>query len=284
MRIIVGILTFILFIFMIKVEYAPEQNIAFVQTKKEPDKLQIYDIDEGYLWVDYIKNIKHHKYIWSNLKQENGYLKYEDENYTSIAGVDVSYYQGEIDWNKVKQTEIEFAILRLGYRGYGNGKLVVDKNYYEYLEGATNAGLQIGIYFFSQAINEQEAVEEAEFVINNLQNYKISYPICFDTEKIKNDTSRAENLTVEERTNIAKAFCNKIEEAGYETAIYANAKWLTTALNLKDLQQYKIWYADYQENPIYPYEFAMWQYTQTGTVQGINTNVDINLYFKEKGT
>lgn len=287
MKFLLGVTIFISLILAVNFSVAP--SVTQNDTKKvseekqtEPELLQIYDIDEGYLWVPYVKNVKHHNYDWKNLRYENGYLKYEDSKYISKLGIDVSYYQGEIEWNKVKQAGIEFVIIRLGYRGYGNGRLVVDSNFHKYIQGAIEAGLEIGVYFFSQAVNEQEAIEEAEFVLSNVQQYNIAYPVCFDTEKIKNDTYRAENLSINERTNITIVFCKKIEEAGYVPMIYANAKWLTTALDLQKLQEYKVWYADYQEAPIYPYNFTMWQYTETGKVDGIKTNADINLYFKEK--
>lgn len=266
-----AIAVFVLVVFAINTTDVPniiendEQQIKQEQNIKleEPENLQIYDIDEGYLWVPYVKNVKHNTYNWDKLKQENGYLKYEDDKYISSLGIDVSYYQGGIDWSKVKQEGMEFVIIRLGYRGYGNGKLVVDNNFHKYIKEAVNAGLEVGVYFFSQAVNEQEAIEEAEFVINNIKDYEITYPVCFDTEKIKNDTSRTENLSADERTNITITFCERIKEAKYTPMIYANAKWLTTALDLHKLQQYKIWYADYQEKPIYPYDFSMWQYTET---------------------
>lgn len=267
MKYLAGILIFISLILAINISVAPncidgQEKDTNQEIKQEPEQLRIYDIEDGYLWVPYVKNIKHHTYNWNNLKQENGYLKYEDDKYVSKVGIDVSYYQGEIEWEKVKQAGVEFVIIRLGYRGYGNGKLVVDKNFHKYIQEAINVGIDVGVYFFSQAINEQEAIEEADFVINNIQKYDIAYPVCFDTEKIKNDISRAENLSINERTNVTVAFCEKIKNAGYVPMIYANAKWLTTVLDLHKLQQYKIWYADYQAEPIYPYDFTMWQYTE----------------------
>lgn len=266
MKLLVGILILVSIICAVNISVAPDNTINEQNDLKEliePDSLQIYDIEEGYIWVPYVKGVKHHSYNWDKLKMENGYLKYEDDEYISKLGIDVSHYQGNIEWKKVKETGIEFVMIRLGYRGYKNGRLVVDSNFYEYVKGAMSEGIEVGVYFFSQAINEQEAIEEAEFVMNNIKEYGIKYPICFDTEKIKNDTSRAENLSVEERTNITVAFCEKIKNEGYTPMIYANAKWLTTSLDLHKLQQYEIWYADYQEKPIYPYNFSMWQYTET---------------------
>ena len=277
MKLLVGIIIFISLICAISISVAPniknmkdvpniiengEQNISQEQNN-EPELLQIYDIEEGYIWVPYVKNIEHNSYNWDKLKIENGYLKYEDEKYISKLGIDVSHYQGNVEWKKVKEAGIEFVIIRLGYRGYGNGKLMIDKKFHEFVKGAIQEEIGVGAYFFSQAINEQEAIEEAQFVLDNIREYNITYPVCFDTEKIKNDTSRTEQLSTEERTNIAVTFCEKINEYGYVPMVYANAKWLTTSLDLHKLQQYQIWYADYQEKPIYPYNFTMWQYTET---------------------
>lgn len=182
--------------------------------QKENETIQIYDIEEGYLTVPAIPEAKTHAYKWENLKQENGFLQYEDETYITKLGVDVSTYQGEIDWQKVKEQGIEFAIIRIGFRGYGeSGNLVLDERYLENVEAANKAGIKIGVYFFSQAISEEEAKEEARFVLENIKGQPIEYPICYDLEKIKyDDTARANNLNKEQRTKNAIAFCKEIQE------------------------------------------------------------------------
>ncbi len=261
------------------------ENKKIEEIKEEEIKeIQIYDIEEGYLTVPAVKNAKKHVYNWNNIKFIGNYKYYEDDNYKTHIGIDVSTYQGEIDWEKVKKSGIEFAIIRLGFRGYGtSGKLVLDDRFEEYVDEACNAGIKVGVYFFSQAINVQEAEEEAEFVLEHIKNKKIEYPICYDLEKIKYvDTARANNLKKEERTQNAITFCNYLNQKGYKTMLYANAKWLTTELELEKLNNYSIWYADYQDKPLYPYHFEMWQYTEAGTVNGINGNVDLNLYFEKK--
>ena len=198
-------------------------------------------------------------------------------------GIDVSKYQENIDWNLVKKSGIDFAMIRLGFRGYGKeGNIVLDSKYEEHINGALQSEIKVGVYFFSQAITVEEAIEEAEFVLENIKDYEISYPVCFDTEKIKTGPARTEDLNKEQLTDITTAFCNKVKNAGYTPMIYANAKWFTTSLELEKLQEYEFWYADYQPEPIYPYNFKMWQYTENGKVNGIDGNVDINLYFKEK--
>lgn len=255
---------------------APRQN-----AQGQQKILTIYDIEDGYMQVPYLEKVKKHSYDWSKLHEKDGLKYYIDgAGNVSKAGIDVSYFQENIDWDKVKASGIEFAMLRAGYRGYSpEGKLVVDEKFHQYMQEAQAAGLSAGVYFFSQAVNKEEAVEEAVFVAEQCRDYKLDLPVVFDTEKIKEDTGRTDGLKPEELTEITIAFCEKIKEYGYEPMIYANAKWLTTKLLLERLAGYQFWYADYQEQPLYPYDFQMWQYTETGRVDGIEGNVDINIWF-----
>ena len=213
-------------------------------------------------------------------------------------GIDVSTYQGTIDWKKVKEDGVDFAMIRAGIRGYGvssdgiQGKLVQDARYVENMKGAINNGIEVGVYFFTQAINEKEAIEEANFVLGLVKNYKITYPIAIDTELSTHPTGngRADNLSVEQRTKVIKAFCETIEEAGYEPMIYANKWWLKDNLDMSKLSNYSIWLAHYtgatQDDPFakpsdYTGKYIMWQYTDKGTVDGIIGNVDMNVGYKE---
>lgn len=249
----------------------------------ETQTMTIYDLDEGYLRVPYEASLPHHDYDWDNLSfNEDGFLQYEEAS----LGIDVSRFQGDIDWQQVAtEDNIDFAIMRLGFRGYESGKLVLDEKYVQNMEGAAQAGLTLGVYFFSQAVNVEEAVEEADFVCDNLAPYDVKRPVVFDTEKIKFDSYRTENLSKEELTAVTKAFCNRIKERGYQPMIYANAKWLSTRLNLSELTEFEVWYADYEyaekgEEPLYPYWFSMWQYTNKGKIPGIKGDVDVNIYLK----
>lgn len=268
-----------------KQENIQETNLP--QEENEPEiaeqqeLLMIYDIEDGYMQVPYLTNVSKHSYDWNNIREQNGFKYYVDEEgNTSRVGIDVSYFQNNIDWEKVKNSGIDFVMLRLGFRGYsGEGKLVVDEKFHQYMKEAQAAGLDTGVYFFSQAITEEEAREEAEFVYQQCKDYELACPVVFDTEKIKGDVARTDDLQPEQLTNITIAFCEKIKEYGYEPMIYANAKWLTTKLQLERLSDYSVWYADYQENPLYPYTFEMWQYTESGQVDGIEGNVDINIWF-----
>lgn len=220
------------------------------------------------------------------------------ENVTK-KGIDVSTYQGTIDWKKVKENGVDFAMVRAGIRGYGissdgiDGKLVQDARYTENMNGAISNNIEVGVYFFTQAINEQEAIEEANFTLSLIKKYKITYPIAIDTEESShpNKLGRADKLTVEQRTKVVKAFCETIEKAGYEPMIYANKWWLKDNLDMSKLSSYSIWLAHYtgatQDDPLakpsdYEGKYIMWQYTDKGTVDGIIGNVDMNVGYKAR--
>ena len=214
--------------------------------------------------------------------EETGYKSFHDEKSGVMArhGIDVSEFQGEeIDWKLVKESGIEFVIIRLGYRAYGEtGALVMDAMYEQNIQGALDAGLDVGVYFFSQAISGAEAAEEAEFVLDKLKPYNISGPVIYDTEEIKWDTARTDGNT----TNFCKVFCDTVSQAGYDPMIYSNMKWMAFTLDMEELTEYDFWYADYHDIPQCPYDYKIWQYSETGAVPGINANVDLNLWFEKE--
>lgn len=267
-----------------------EDSVNYSGVQEDGDKediqkeITIYDIEDGYLTVQYNPNADTHQYNWNKLLvNDSGLYQYEDDYYRTRLGIDVSSYQGTIDWKKVKNAGIEFAILRLGFRGYGDaGKIVLDKSFEENYINARKEGIDIGVYFFSQAINNDEINEEVEFIVENLKGKEITYPVFFDLEKIKNDTARTDNLTLEEITDMTLNFCRIIKEKGYEPGIYGNAKTFTMKMKLELFNDYQKWYADYQEKPLYPYDFSIWQYTEKGRIDGISGNVDIDIEFIKK--
>lgn len=191
-------------------------------------------------------------------------------------GIDVSKWNGNIDWNAVKNSGINYVIIRCGYRGSSQGSLVVDPKFTANIKGATAAGLKVGVYFFTQAVNEVEAVQEASMVLEQIKNYKISYPVFLDVES---SGGRADGIDKATRTAVCKAFCQTIQNAGYNAGVYANKSWLTTKLDPSALSAYKIWLAQYAAKPTYTGRYDLWQYRSTGSVSGISGNVDMNLSY-----
>ena len=190
-------------------------------------------------------------------------------------GIDVSKFQGTIDWNAVKADGITFAIIRCGYRGYGTGALVEDSTYRRNIQGAINAGLKVGVYFYSQAINEAEAVEEASMVLSLVSGYSLPLGVYYDTESVAG--GRANSISAAERTACAVAFCETIRNAGYRAGVYSYASWFYNALNFANISKYNIWIAQYRDTLSFSYKYNIWQYTGSGRVNGISTAVDMNI-------
>ncbi|MBQ9148406.1 MAG: glycoside hydrolase family 25 protein [Oscillospiraceae bacterium] len=200
----------------------------------------------------------------------------------SIVGIDVSAHQQEIDWDAVAAAGVKFAMIRVGYRGYGNGAIVEDSYARANIKGALKAGLEVGVYFFSQALNTEEAAEEAAFVLNFIKDYNITMPVVYDWEHVTSETARtAEMNDPEILTACAQTFLGAVEEAGYWPVMYFNTLQSRSIFNLVDLQEYDFWLALYSDRMTFPYQIEMWQYTCTGKIQGIQGNVDINIYFPE---
>ena len=194
----------------------------------------------------------------------------------SIPGVDVSAYQGDVNWNQVAVSGIKFAMIRVGYRGYGSGKIVEDDYARENLRDAIYAGLEVGVYFFSQALNEKEVEEEIAFILDIIKDYEITMPVVFDWEYISAE-ARTADMDPRTLTDLNLYFCQRMEEEGYTPMIYFNSYQAKTLLFLYELEDYPFWLAYYSYRMNYPYRVEMWQYTSTGRVPGIQGNVDINV-------
>lgn len=208
---------------------------------------------------------------------ENTELQFD--NGSAKLGIDVSKWNQEIDWEAVKDAGVEFAIIRCGYRGASTGALVIDPRYQENIEGAIEAGIPVGVYFFTQALDEVEAVEEASMVIRLIEDYDVDYPVFLDSESA-GGRGRADDLDSDQRTKAHRAFLQTIEAAGYETGVYASRNWLKDRIDMTRLSDYRIWLAEYADVPTYDdYYYHMWQYTSKGRVDGISTNVDLNLCY-----
>ena len=192
-------------------------------------------------------------------------------------GIDVSKYQGNIDWGAVAASGINFAIIRVGYRGSSSGALVQDPYFKKNISGATKAGIKVGLYFFTQAVNEAEAVEEASMAMSLASGYKVTYPIFIDTESASG--GRANGLSKSARTAVVKAFCQTVRNGGYKAGVYASKSWYANQLNASALNGYCIWVAQYNSSCTYSGKYDMWQYSSKGSVSGIKGNVDMNISY-----
>lgn len=193
-----------------------------------------------------------------------------------VMGIDVSKWNGTIDWAAVKNSGISYVIIRCGYRGSSEGTLIEDPKFKTNIEGAAKAGLKVGVYFFTQAVDDVEAVEEASMVLELVKNYKISYPIFLDVEP---SGGRADKIDKATRTAVCKAFCETIKKAGYTAGIYANKTWLNEKIDASALGSHKIWLAQYAATPTYSGRYDLWQYSSTGRVSGISGDVDLNVSY-----
>ena len=213
-------------------------------------------------------------------RDEKGRVTYEADGRRAKAGIDVSTHQKDIDWPSVAADGIDFAMLRLGLRGYArNGKVLEDTAFRQNLQGALDAELDVGVYFFSQAITVEEAEEEAQFVLDTLDGQALDLPVAFDWEPILGDEARTDGLDGATATRCAVAFCEKIQEAGYQAAVYFNQNQGYLHYDLRDLKDYVLWLAEYGTVPDFYYHFDMWQYTHRGQVDGIQGDVDLDLLF-----
>ena len=222
-------------------------------------------------WKEISKKIPLYTYDFTKIKITAGKMEYyQDGEKSSRLGVELSKDSGEVDFEKLKNGGVEFVLLRLGSRGYETGLLTLDDNFTANITNAQSAGLDVGVSFFSQAVTQEEAREEAKFVADNLLPYKISYPVVYDMEYIVNDTSRIEILGAKEKTEAAEAFLSALEKEGYDTLIYGNKNWLLGEIEPeKLLTQYDVLLNDQSPIPDYPYQFKMWKYSGRQKIAGV---------------
>lgn len=231
-------------------------------------------------WVVISPYLPKNTYDFTKLVSNDKQMKYvEDGKSISFLGVDISKYQGDVDFYQLKDAGIDFVMLRVGARGYGSGQIMLDEFFETNIEKATDAGLDIGVYFYSQALTTEEAIEEANVVIQSLEGYTLQYPVAFDMEYVENDTARVEALSRADKTTVTKAFLDTIQAAGYRTMIYGDKEWLIKRIDLSKLKDYDIWLSQQKDIPDYPYKFAMWQYTTSAEIQGIEGYANLNICF-----
>lgn len=265
----------------IRVQLADGQSTLETLRPLYPDDVVLVSGGK-YHFVPIRRDLAQHGYLQENLQVlENGRFQYmENGQVVSHMGIDVSKYQGKIDWEKVAADGVEFVFLRLGLRGYESGKLVEDETFQANIQGALAHGIKVGVYFFSQAITVEEAIEEANFVLERIAPYKIECPVVFDVEKVNSSTARMNQLTPQQRTDVTIAFLDTIHAAGYKPMFYHNMETALLLLELDRLEGYERWFAYYGEELYYPYAYGVWQYTEKGRVNGIGGEVDMNIAFK----
>ncbi|MCI1268881.1 MAG: glycoside hydrolase family 25 protein [Ruminococcus sp.] len=245
-------------------------------------KILLSDDTYGEIFLPVYKDVPASTLDKKAMVTRNGYTFYKpDSKVTSILGIDVSAHQTSVNWQQVKDAGVQFVMIRVGYRSYGGGQIHIDENFEDNIKGAEAVGINVGVYFFSQAVTTDEAVQEADAVIDAISKYKITYPVVFDWELISDDTARTDNIPVDTLTDCCVSFCERVKSAGYKPMIYQNKRTSLFKLDLPRLTDYDFWLAEYGSTPSYYYNYNMWQYSCTGTIPGIFGDVDLNLSFKD---
>ncbi len=237
--------------------------------------IAIVDKEGNKIWYEILDSIPHNTYqLNQNLTKNGEQLSYSENGKNSVFGIDVSKYQGDIDWALVRESGVKFAMLRVAVRGYDSGQLLLDENFVKYAEGAYKNGIKIGAYVYSQAKNELEAIEEANFAVAATANYHITYPIGIDVEEATNETSRTSSMTAAERTKCVKAFCDTVKSYGHKPVIYANRDMLIAKLDMEILKDYDVWLSD--SNGTVDANDNTGTVINSSTGSGSNSNVKVN--------
>ncbi len=226
-------------------------------------------------------NLSLNAYNTDNFRIDNGFMAYfdDDGNKISHLGCDLSYHNTQVDFDELKAAGCEFVMLRCGFRGYSEGGIMKDEKFDLYASEANRVGIAVGVYFFTQALTPEEAVEEAEYTLKLIEDYDISYPVAFDTEYIDDEKARTNvtEISDELRSDICEAFCERIREEGYYPMIYASENWMRRNMELESLHQYDFWAPQYLEENDFLYDFTIWQYTDTGSIPGVRGDVDLDI-------
>lgn len=266
--------------------YKPESSITRAEISAVVWRItsidvQVSQIQCGSYWVDVLKDVPVNSYDAGKFHLADGVMYYNSDKVKTCTGIDVSAYQGEINWQKVKASGVDFAMIRLGYRGYTVGSINLDSCFERNIQGALAAGLDVGVYFFSQAVSVEEAIEEARFVLSYIKGYGLTYPVVFDWEALGKTEARTYGLDTETLCQCANAFCGMMADEGYMPMIYFTSYIGYVKYDLSKVLDYEFWYAQYSDKPSFYYDYQMWQYTSGGTVDGISGNVDMNICFAD---
>lgn len=229
-------------------------------------------------WVEINEKLALNTYDTSKFVYQSPEMKYfVNGKQASWFGVDLSSQNGIVDFEKLKKAGVDFVMIKVGGRGYSSGNIVLDDSFKDYMNGAKNAGLGIGVYFYSQAVDKEEIYEEADTLLELIKDYNVTYPVVFDMESIDGDIARTDALDKSARTELVRIFLKTIKEEGYTSMLYGNKEWLVTKLNLEKLSDYDVWLSQEGDTPDYPYEFTMWQYDTQGSVSGVSGDVRLNV-------
>lgn len=253
-------------------------------SKKEPEdphKGQVYIYDGfDWIWMTPLEGVPANELTEESFSSNDGRIEYTGTDYDVLRGVDVSEHQLDIDWKQVAASGVDYAYIRVGWRGYTEGGLFEDAYFERNIQGALDAGLHVGVYMFSQAVTVQEAIEEADFVLERIGKYNVTLPVVFDWEKIEAAEARSHGLTMELRTDCARAFCETVKSAGYVPCVYFNRNLGYYGYDLTRLTDYEFWFSLPESGfPNFYYACDMWQYSFTETVPGIAEPTDMNLWF-----
>ena len=233
-------------------------------------------------WVLISPYLTKNTFDFTKMEDKAGLKRYmENGRKTSYVGVDISKHTGKVSFDRIKAAGVDYVMIRLGSRGYSTGQITLDENFKENIEGAIEAELDIGVYFYSQAISQDEAIQEVNFVVQNLDPYRahVKYPIAFNMGYVSNDKSRIEELSREDKTLVTSSFLEGIRAAGYVPMIYGDKEWLIKEIDMTKLQDFDVWLSQEEEIPDYPYRYSMWQYNTDGVVNGIDGGADLNICF-----
>ena len=256
-------------------------------SKKEPEdphKGQVYIYDGfDWIWMTPLEGVPANELTEESFSSNDGRIEYTGTDYDVLRGVDVSEHQLDIDWKQVAASGVDYAYIRVGWRGYTEGGLFEDAYFERNIQGALDAGLHVGVYMFSQAVTVQEAIEEADFVLERIGKYNVTLPVVIDWEKIEAAEARSHGLTMELRTDCARAFCETVKSAGYVPCVYFNRNLGYYGYDLTRLTDYEFWFSLPESGfPNFYYACDMWQYSFTETVPGIAEPTDMNLWFIAK--
>lgn len=237
----------------------------------------------GTIWVPKYDELAVSNFQTSEFAADGSYIDYTGSAYTALRGIDVSEHQGEIDWQSVKNDGVQFAMIRVGYRGYKQGGLATDACFQKNMEGALNAGIRVGVYFFSQAVNVDEGKQEAEYLLEQIKGYDVTLPVFFDWERVANvGETRVDSADGTAITEACLAFCQTVKAAGYEAGVYFYRSLGYYEYELDKLADLLFWVGAPGQSPDFYYQHTIWQYSAAGTVSGISKATDMDLYFEKK--